>query len=247
MRRSGFSLVELLVVVSVLAVLGALTAPALRDALAASRAAACASNLRQMHAAFMLYLADHENRLFPFMERVDGQRLWYWGLELGYGAEGARVLDRSQARLAPYLPAGSVEMCPSFPYRDSLTKQKFAVTSYGYGLNHYLLLNKTPPGPQRITHFSSVTKPGDTILWGDSAQVNTIQAPASPTRPMIEEWYYLSHQEPTYHFRHGGNAQVVMCDGAVRRLPPNRLLSACDGRVGHLEPSGANRFLAPVR
>ncbi len=246
-KRSGFNLIELLVVMGVLALLGALAAPAVREAIDTSRAAACASNLRQMHVAFALYLEDHENRLFPFMERVGGQRLWYWGLEMGHGAEGQRILDRSQARLAPYLPEGSVELCPSFPYRDSLTKQKYAVSSYGYGINHYLLLNKTPPGPQRITHFSSVTRPGETILWGDSAQINTFQTPASPQNPMIEEWYYLSHQEPTYHFRHGGNVQAVMCDGAVRRLPPDRLLPQCDGRIGHLEPPGENQCLAPLR
>jgi prepilin-type processing-associated H-X9-DG protein len=53
------------------------------------------------------------------------------------------------------------------------------------------------------------------VLFGDSAQVNTFQAPASPEHPMIEEFYYLSKSEPTTHFRHNARAASVFVDGHV--------------------------------
>lgn len=247
MKRSGFSLIELLAVMSVLAVVGTLTVPVWQKARDESRRAVCGGNLQQMYAGYMCYLSDHDGNLFPYMENVGGSRLWYWGLEIGSGAEGERIIDRSLGRLAPYLPEGTVETCPAFPYRSSLTKQKYEVSTYGYGLNHYLLLGTSANKASGVQNFASVTRPSDTILWGDSAQVNTFQAPASPSNPMIEEWYYLSHQEATYHFRHGGKVQVVMCDGAVRLFPPSRLVSQCDGQIGFLEPNGQNHYLLPVK
>ena len=51
----------------------------------------------------------------------------------------------------------------------------------------------------------------------DAAQVNTWQAPASPSNPMLEEWYYIdnSTDQPNGHFRHGQKANAAFCDGHV--------------------------------
>ncbi|MCZ7592139.1 MAG: type II secretion system GspH family protein [Kiritimatiellae bacterium] len=179
MKKAGFSLIELLVVISILAIVGAFSAPAWRDARDQAHRAVCSSNLQQLYSGYMMYLSDHNGELFPFKEVVDGQDLWYWGLETRKGAEGQRVIDRSKARLAPYLGESSIETCPSFPYKESFTKQKFDVSTYGYGLNHYLFSNSGVSRNLGIVNYASVTRPGETIIWGDSAQVNTFQAPAS--------------------------------------------------------------------
>ena len=247
MKKSGFNLIELLSVMGVLALAGTLTFPAWRDALAASRRAACASNLRQMATAYLGYMLDHDGALFPYMTQDGSDRVWFWGRETGGAAEGQRVIDRTQARLAPYLGVATVETCREFPYRATFYKQKFATATYGYGLNHYLLRGLPANRSAGISAFDSITQPSQTILWGDAAQINTWQAPASPRNPMLEEWYYLSHLEPTYHFRHGRRVQVAMADGGVRLLEPHRLLPQCDGQVGHLEPPGRNDYLRPVK
>lgn len=246
-KKAGFSLIELLVVISILAIVGAFSAPAWRDARDQAHRAVCSSNLQQLYSGYMMYLSDHNGELFPFKEVVDGQDLWYWGLETRKGAEGQRVIDRSKARLAPYLGESSIETCPSFPYKESFTKQKFDVSTYGYGLNHYLFSNSGVSRNLGIVNYASVTRPGETIIWGDSAQVNTFQAPASAKNPMIEEWYYLSHLEATYHFRHAGKVQVVMGDGAIRLFSPNRLLKQCDGQIGYLEPPKQGHYLFPIK
>src|SRR5438093_363400 len=60
---SGFTLIELLVVIAIIAILAALLLPALSQARESARAAACASNLRQLSVAVHLYAGDFEERL----------------------------------------------------------------------------------------------------------------------------------------------------------------------------------------
>ena len=58
-RRAGFTLVELLVVIGIIAILVAILMPALRRAKEAANAAACASNQRQLMMAFLMFAIDH--------------------------------------------------------------------------------------------------------------------------------------------------------------------------------------------
>lgn len=236
-HSSAFSLVELLVVVAVLGILALLLAPMTQRGLDAGRRAACASNLRQVQTAFMQYLTDHEGRFFPFREDLPDGVLWYWGLETGAGGEGGRGLDKSRARLAPYFSqTGGIEICPALPYRASYFKQKFAIASYGYGLNGYMLAGL--PGMTRMGVYSidRVARPSKTITWGDCIQINTWQAPASASRPMLEEWYVLDNfPPPHFHFRHGRRANVGTADGAVQSFEPHSLDPRCDGRAGYIE------------
>ena len=60
---TGFSLVELLVVVSIVAVLVALLLPAVGRAREAANRTLCLSNLRQLHQAFVLYALSNGDRV----------------------------------------------------------------------------------------------------------------------------------------------------------------------------------------
>lgn len=248
--KRGFTLVELLAVAGVVSLLLLLLFPAARRGVEAARGAACASNLRQMYAAYMLYLNDHEGRFFPWRQASSQGIQWYWGLETGGGGEGGRKLDRTKALLAPYLGVGTVETCPSFPYGSTAFKRKFETASYGYGINVFLLADSPEARRTGLTTWSGVTRPEQTAVWGDAAQINMFQPPASPGNPMLEEWYYLAarpNELPTYHFRHRQHVQLIFGDGHVRALPPDRLLPYVDGRVGYLEPGNASSFLTANR
>lgn len=61
--RRGFSLIELLLVVAIVAVLLALAFTGFRTARAAARSAACASNLRSMAIVLTRYYDEHRERL----------------------------------------------------------------------------------------------------------------------------------------------------------------------------------------
>src|SRR5450756_773772 len=62
LRRNGFTLVELLVVVSIIALLVAILLPSLTQARELARRVACAANLSAMGKGWMLYWTDNSNR-----------------------------------------------------------------------------------------------------------------------------------------------------------------------------------------
>lgn len=63
MKRHGFALIELLVVVAVIALLMALLVPALRSAREQARRAVCLSNLRQLTLAWQTYAQEYDGCL----------------------------------------------------------------------------------------------------------------------------------------------------------------------------------------
>jgi prepilin-type N-terminal cleavage/methylation domain-containing protein/prepilin-type processing-associated H-X9-DG protein len=60
-RNSGFTLMELLVVVSVVAILAAIAYPVYQRVVQSGRATGCVSNLRQISVGLGAYLADNNN------------------------------------------------------------------------------------------------------------------------------------------------------------------------------------------
>lgn len=105
---TGFTLLELLVTVSVVLVLAALLFPAMKGGLAKSRSAACVSNLRQIATAVQLFAGENENRL-PDLDPA--------------GLNGWRYQFRQIQLLAPYLNDGakvdSVFTCPEATANDA--------------------------------------------------------------------------------------------------------------------------------
>jgi prepilin-type processing-associated H-X9-DG protein len=139
----------------------------------------------------------------------NGQIYWFGWLE--NGTEGKRKFDARPGALFPYVSGRGPETCPSFNYANHATKLKATGASYGYGYNLALSAAANEP-PVNVT---KIAKPSELVLLADAAQVNTFQPPASPDRPMLEEFYYVSTNEATAHFRHQHTANAVFCDGHV--------------------------------
>jgi len=237
-NRQGFTLVELLVVIGIIGVLAALLMPALSRARAQGKRVSCMSNMRQLGFAVQMYLSENDSRYFDYYRDIpDGGRLWWFGLEPDYGVvreEGERELDVGKGPLWEYYgTVGGIELCPSFDYELGIYKLKFTGASFGYGFN-LCLFGKNE---------SRVKDPSGTLMFADCAQVNTFQAPASPSNPMLEEFYYVSPHEKLVHFRHYGRANVLFADGHVESLPAYpgsydpRLPAA---RIGMLNAPGDN-------
>jgi len=63
-RRRGFTLIELLVVIAIIAILAAILFPVFAQAREAARKTTCASNMKQIATATLLYMQDYDE-LFP--------------------------------------------------------------------------------------------------------------------------------------------------------------------------------------
>ena len=236
--QRGFTLIELLVVIAIIGILSALLLPAIRAAFVVAHQTTCTSNLRQIGIAMSLYLKDHDGQFFPLRETEPDGVLWYFGFEASSSralGEGNRILDRTRGKLYPYLQASEgVEVCPAVPFSGPY-KPKYKGRGWTYGIN-YNLSGHNSSGNYGWIRPADATR---TAIFADAAQVNTIQAPASPTHPMVEDWYYIQSGARFVQFRHLGRANVLFADWHVEAVGPaegsfdSRLPSA---QIGYFDP-----------
>jgi prepilin-type N-terminal cleavage/methylation domain-containing protein/prepilin-type processing-associated H-X9-DG protein len=209
----GFTLVELMVVIAIIGILAALLLPTLGRAKGSAWRTKCVNNLRQLGLATQLYWDDNEDDSFRYLNSSSSKGSTYWFGYMENGKEGNRTFDPSQGVLAPYLGKSQIVICPSLNYSMQDLKLKASTYSFGYGYN----LNLSSPDNGPTIRISILPRPSDTALFADAAQVNTWQAPASPSHPLLEEWYFIDNniKQPNTHFRHLGKAAVQFCDGHV--------------------------------
>lgn len=232
-RASAFTLLELLTVIAIIAILASLLATSLVRGRQAANRIYCLNNLRQLGMAAQMYWADNDGRTFWYRRGRTNNGTLYWFGWLEDGREGNRRFDPSEGALYPYLEGRGVETCPSLDYEIGAFKLKAEGRAYGYGYNEHL----SPPPPQQPTSIPHVRRPSELTVLADAAQINTFQPPASPDHPMLEEFYYVNATEPTTHFRHFHQANVLFADGHAEPTKPaeGSLDKRLPGQiVGHL-------------
>jgi prepilin-type N-terminal cleavage/methylation domain-containing protein/prepilin-type processing-associated H-X9-DG protein len=253
--RGGFTLVELLVVLSIIAILAGLVLAVLGAVRERGQSARCISNLRQLAAANMAYAADNQGSFAPAQEPGNKVR-WHGARD---GSNGA--FDPTKGFLAPYLGRqGRVKECPAL--KDVLTGgQSFEVGTGGYGYNASYVggsphLPFNDPARFDARKLIQIQNPARTVMFTDTAL---------PRGEGLQEYAYtepfyfvgpggklMGQANPSTHFRHNGRAHVAWCDGHVTAEEPSKISGSNiyggnneEHQVGWFGPEEENGFWNP--
>ena len=191
-RKRGFTLVELLVVIAVVAILASLLLPVLGRAKAKARDIGCLNNLKQWGMATHIFAADHYDFL-PKDGAPNGASTnegWYVDLPRVLGLPPYH--KQSWRTNANADPGRTAWVCPSNPRRSN------GNNLFHYCLNQYV--NGRGTGNQ-VT-LSSVRHTSQVVWLFDNGKLAAV-----------------ARQNNVHTNLHGVGAQFLFLDGHVKRFP----------------------------
>ncbi|MEI8037344.1 MAG: prepilin-type N-terminal cleavage/methylation domain-containing protein [Verrucomicrobiota bacterium] len=204
-RARGFTLVELLVVVAMLAVLAGLATPSLRRALRKATAIRCAAKLQSLGAATLLYTQDH-----------DGQ------LPRSFHSAGAHGQPGWAVSIAPYLGVvdSQIQSAWAGVFNAHFRSPADGATDpfvYSYGFNVHFELDSDGDdyqgSPASWRRLCQIPAPGSTILMGQTRPVRF------GDHLMCHQWSGLqAAKNALNHAIHDGKANYLFVDGHVETL-----------------------------
>ncbi|MCC6659620.1 MAG: prepilin-type N-terminal cleavage/methylation domain-containing protein [Phycisphaerales bacterium] len=236
----AFTLLELLVSISVISLLIGLLLPALGASRRTAHTVQCSSNQRQLVLAWTLYAADYRGFCAPAARESDPAGPVYWWGRVAGGATPTVIRD--DGLLSPYLAdslhEGSVLECPAQPW-GSYRAQPMSIPAPGqptstYGYNGYGLCPPAAPGwnlsigAQRWQRVDDLAQPSGVFVFADAMLPGTpIRNSALLDPPLLfTGGAWSPNSSPTTVFRHLGGPFGSVSAG---RADGSATLAAAEG------------------
>lgn len=209
MRRKGFSLIELLVVISVIALVTVILVPALVRARQQGESMVCLNNLRQMAIAAQMYTEAFKGYypIAQYLKMTPGKNFMYvWDFTIIYEPGKKTVVP---GLLWQGRTIEKIQQCPSF--KGSANWQLDPYTGYNYNtsyIGHGQGENIVVPAKAVV-----VKKPSQCALFGDGEWENGANKFMRAPWPNPGDLSFTGRYAGTQGYRHAGMTNVAWCDG----------------------------------
>ena len=239
--RSAFTLVELLVVISIIALLVSMLMPSLAKAKDLARGVKCSVNMRNIGLGVLVYAQENNNYLprasmtasmkppkEPFQVRPWGEAIVPY---LGHGGRDFSRFDQSAGEMFRKLFTG-LYRCPSdkthitenWVYNPS----QLYLGHWSYGKNVIFEYNENwSPKYADFSKLDNIRKPDEIVLFGE------IKANQMSDHLMVDAWLPDGSNATVDSTRHGATSNYIFCDTHV---VPGKFKNMFD------PPRNVNRF-----
>lgn len=183
-RLNSFSLVELLIVISIIAILASMIMPAVNSAFEAGRSAACQNNQKNIYNGMLLYTSDYygfsppgysPKTYNPILPNDSTTFHWYWPFYIEeYAGEKKRLSmnNNGWAEENAWL-TNTVFDCPSNTptYLGATAVRNRYGPDGEYGVYYLAFPEANSTGSNLVKSITRAVNPGETILCFDSPNI----------------------------------------------------------------------------
>ena len=206
MSRYGFTLIELLVVIAIIAVLAAILFPVFAKAREKARQASCASNLKQLALAGLMYAQDNDEWVLS------------WRISRNFASCASSVVFWKHV-ITPYVKSTQVLICPSTKWTGTTTSSCLAPWARQMALQCSYGVNCKGVGTDIRETQGTLRQPSD-LIWMADARDGAFR-PYLRVPPGCWATYADNAPEP-----HNEGRNLAFCDGHVKWMKTAKVYQA---------------------